>query len=70
MKGYITSRDISGLGFQPRGTDCRMPGLMDKAYDMDIIEEADAKYMSDKLLGLPKMKKSWGFPETSTEEAR
>jgi hypothetical protein len=49
MKGYITSRDISGLGFQPRGTDCRMPGLMDKAYDMDIIEEADAKYMSDKL---------------------
>jgi hypothetical protein len=49
MKEYLTSRDISGIGFQPRKTDCRMPGLMDKVHDMDIIEEADAKYMSDKL---------------------
>ena len=45
----ICARDISDLGFQPRRTDCRVPGLMDKVYDIGIIEEADAKHMSDKL---------------------
>jgi hypothetical protein len=29
---------------------------MDKVCDIEIIEEADAKHMSDKLFCLPKMK--------------
>jgi hypothetical protein len=58
MKEYLTSRDISGLGFQPRRTDYRMLGLMDKVYDMNVIEEADAEYCTCQIsyLGLPKMK--------------
>jgi len=33
-----------------------MPWLVDKVHDIEVIEKADAKHMSDKLLCLPKMK--------------